>query len=46
MICRGLNTKMIYKDEAVAMKICHDTEHQQDKGPICGQIQDVFFFIY
>ena len=34
---------MAYKHEAIAMKICPNTEHQPDQGCISGQIQDIFF---
>ena len=37
---------MVYKYEAIAMKIRHNTEHQLDQGRICAQIQDVFFSIF
>ena len=34
---------MIYKYEAIAMKICHSTEHQLDLGYICvSEIRDTF----
>ena len=31
---------MMYKYEAIALKICHGTEYQRDKGYICSKMQD------
>ena len=42
----GIKHQMINKYEAIVLKICHETEYQLDQGCICGQIQDVFLFIF
>ena len=35
---------MIFKYEAIGMKICHNTEHKLCQRWICGQIQDLLYF--